>query len=361
MTTPREERVARLREGVAAVELDGLVVSAPADVFYLSGFRGSSGVLLIAPGRAMLFSDFRYRLQAAQQAPGFEFVEVKRRLLGTLGEVAKANGVRRLGFDPTHLTCAQNEELATGAEGVDLSPAAGLVGALRAVKSPEEVDCIRAAAQLADQALSHLVTLLQPGARERDIALAAEFVMRRAGAEAAAFDLIIASGPNSALPHAETTDRELQPGDLVVVDIGARLHGYCSDMTRTYAVCEAPPRLRDIYRLVYQAQRQAAAAVRPGAVCGELDRMARTLIEEAGYGDCFGHGLGHGVGLEVHEAPRLRKDEQAELVPGNVITVEPAIYLPEIGGVRLEDLLVVTQNGADVLTGSPMPSELPVI
>ncbi len=361
MSAPSHQRLPPLRQAVAAAELDGLVVSSPADVLYLSGFRGSSGALLVTAERAFLFTDFRYRLQAAQQAPGFEFVEVKRRLLGTLGETAKEAGLGRLGFDASHLTCERRDELAAGAEGVELIAAARLVPTLRAAKSPEEVELIRAAAALADRALSHLMALLRPGARERDIALEAEFLMRRAGAGAVPFDIIIASGPNSALPHAEAGTRQLEPGDLVVVDIGARLHDYCSDMTRTYAVREASPKALEIYRVVYQAQRQAAAAVGPGAVCAELDKVARSVIEQAGYGEYFGHGLGHGVGLEVHEMPRLHWEAEGNLVSGNVVTVEPGIYLPEIGGVRLEDLLVVTPNGADVLTGSPMPSELPVV
>ena len=361
MNAERHQRLARLRAAIAERELDGLVVSSPANVFYLSGFRGSSGALLITREQAVLFSDFRYRLQAAQQAPDFAFVEVPRRLLGKVGEAAKESGLRRLGFDPAHLTCERRDELAAGAEAVELAPAGGIVEELRMVKSAEEVAFIRAAAQLADQALSRMASLLRPGAKERDIALEGEFLMRRNGAEAAAFDIIVASGPNSALPHAETSDRALQPGDLVVVDIGARVRGYCSDMTRTYAIAEASSKAQEIYRLVYQAQRKAAEAVRPGAVCRELDSLARSVIEAGGHGEYFGHGLGHGVGLEVHEAPRLGKEEEKELVVGNTITVEPGIYLSEIGGVRLEDLLVVTLDGAETLTASPMPSELPVL
>jgi Xaa-Pro aminopeptidase len=185
--------------------------------------------------------------------------------------------------------------------------------------------------------------------------------MRRRGAESAAFDLIVASGPNSALPHAQTSERRIEAGDLVVIDIGARFDGYCADMTRTVAVQSASGRAREIYELVYRAQRAAAAAVEAGAVCGEVDSSARAMISEAGYGEAFGHGLGHGVGLEVHEGPRLRRGEEARLAAGHVVTVEPGIYLEGFGGVRLEDLLVVTAMGSETLTGSPMPSELPVI
>ncbi len=361
MSTSRAKRLDGIRRAVAEAGLDGLVVSSPADIFYLSGFRGSAGALLVTRDRALLFSDFRYRLQAARQAPEWEFVEVPRRLFARLGETSAEAGLRLLGFNPAHLTCKRRDELAEAAPQVELRPCEGLVEELRAVKSPDEVEAIRAAAALSDRAMAALVEALRPGVSERDLALEAEFLMRRAGAEAVAFDLIIASGPNSALPHAQPGDRALASGDLVVMDIGARVRGYCSDMTRTYAVGKASPRAREIYRIVYQAQREAAAAVRPGAVCGELDRLARSVIENAGFAEYFGHGLGHGVGIEVHEAPRLGRNGERILTVGNVVTVEPGIYLPETGGVRLEDLLAVTEDGAETLTRSPMPSELPIV
>jgi len=342
-------------------ELDGLVVSAPPNVFYLSGFRGSAGVLLVTGERAVLASDFRYRLQAREQALGWEFVEVKRELFSALGRTAKEAGVRRLGYDAAHLTCERRDELARGAEAVELVAASGMVEKLRAVKSQEEVALIRAAAALADRALSHIVTLMRPGARERELALEGEFLMRREGAEAAAFDVIVASGPRSALPHAETSERELSAGDLVVIDIGARVHGYCSDMTRTFAVATAPQHAKELYRVVWRAQRAGEAAVRAGARCQEVDSAARTVIAEAGYAEAFGHGLGHGVGIEVHETPRLAQGEEQQLACGNVVTVEPGIYLEALGGVRLENLMLVTPDGAETLTGWALPDELPEV
>jgi len=361
MSAAHPERLAGLRSELAQVGLDGLVVSSPSSIFYLSGFRGSTGVLLVTAERAVLLSDSRYRLQAKEQARDCEFVEVEQRLMSRAGQVGKEAGVRRLGYDPAHLTCQRKEELGTGSEGMELTPAAGLVEKLRAVKSPQEIDCIRSAAALADQGMAHMTSLLRPGTRERDVALQGEFTMRRLGAEAAPFDVIVASGPRSALPHADSSTRELEEGDLVVVDLGARVDGYCSDMTRTFAVKRAFPRAEEIYAVVYQAQRAGAAAVRAGAICSAVDRVARSIVTEAGYGDCFGHGLGHGVGVEVHEAPRLGKDEPTELVPGNVVTVEPGVYLSEVGGVRLEDLLVVTPHGSETLNGSALSPELPVV
>jgi Xaa-Pro aminopeptidase len=357
----RDGRLAQLRELLPGAEVDGLVVSAPGNIFYLSGFRGSSGALLVTDQQCMLFSDFRYRLQAKEQAPDFEFVEVPRRLLAAVGEAAAAAGVSRLGYNPSHLSCELRDQLSEGAGSVPLAPAGALVEEMRATKSEEEVGLISAAAALADRALAHMAKMLRAGATEREVALEGEFYMRREGAEAASFDVIVASGPRSALPHAETTDRELATGDSVVIDIGARFSGYCSDITRTFAVGSAPPEMGEVYKVVYQAQRAAAAGVQAGVICGDVDGIARKIIEDAGYSDSFGHGLGHGVGIDVHEAPRLGKGEKKELAPGNVVTVEPGIYLEGTGGVRLEDLLVVFQNGSETITGSPMPSELPVV
>ena len=229
------------------------------------------------------------------------------------------------------------------------------------MKAADEVERMRAAARLADEALAFIAGMIRPGALESEIALEGEFFMRKAGAEATPFSLIVASGPRGALPHAETTERQLQHGDLVVIDIGARVMGYCSDMTRTFAVGSASGQAKEIYSIVYLAQRAAAAKVRSGAVGGEVDAVARSMIEAAGYGEAFGHGLGHGVGIDVHEAPRLAKGIEAKLVAGNVVTVEPGIYLEGVGGVRLEDMVLVGEEGTDTLTGSPMPADLPVI
>ena len=345
-----------LTEGV-----DGLLVSTPSNVYYLSGFHGSAGMIVVTRERALLCSDFRYRLQAAKQAPDYEFGEVERGLLKGVGEYVGRLGVRRLGYESAHLTCQAREQLAAASGEVELVPVEGAVEQLRAVKSAEEVAPMREAAKLADQAVAHMVTLMQPGAKEREIALEGEFLMRWRGAEAAAFSVIVASGPNGALPHAEPTDRELQLGDLVVVDIGARVSGYCSDMTRTFCVGEVLEKGREIYDVVYRAQRAAAAEVRAGAGCRELDAVARTLITEAGYGENFGHSLGHGVGIDVHEGPRLAKDVETRLAAGNVVTVEPGIYLAGYGGVRLEDMVLVTEDGAEILTEYPMAAELPIL
>jgi len=361
MTSPTAARLARLRERMQSAAVDALVVSARNNIRYLSGFSGSSGALLVTPHEALLFSDFRYRIQAAEQAPDFEFVEVQRHLMKAVGERARADGARALGYDPANLTCEGRDELSAGAGDGDLRPCAGLVEELRALKSADEVEQIRAAAALADSALERLIPMLRPGATERSLAVEAEFAMRRMGADAAAFDVIVASGPRAALPHAEPTDRELEVGDVVVIDIGAKRHGYCSDMTRTFVVGRASQQMREVYSIVHRAQAAGVAALAPGVACADVDAAARAIIADAGYGEAFGHGLGHGVGLDVHEAPRLGREEETKLAVGHVVTVEPGVYLAGVGGVRLENLLVVCEGGPETLTSSPLPAELPIV
>jgi Xaa-Pro aminopeptidase len=358
-----QEHLARLEALRASLpeQVKAHLVSNPSHIFYLSGFTGSAGMLLVSRAEALLFSDFRYRLQAAEQAPDYEFVEIAKGLVKSAGQVAQSRGLRRLAVDPVHLTCQAQAQFAEGAGEAEVLPCEGLVEALRAIKSPAEIDRIRAAAALADRALAHMVSLLRPGVTERELALKGEFLMRREGAQSVSFDMIVASGPHGALPHAETTDRPLQPGDLVVVDLGARVQGYCSDMTRTFGLGPTSREAKAIYDLVYRAQRAALAQVRAGAVCGDLDAIARTLITEAGHGDDFGHGLGHGVGIDVHEAPRLGREVETVLEVGHVVTVEPGVYLAGIGGVRLEDLVAVGAESIEVLTQYPMASELPVL
>ncbi len=309
----------------------------------------------------MLFSDYRYRLQAREQAPEFEFVEVPRHLFRGVAHTAREMDLKRIGYDSAHMTCELRDELAEAADGAELVPAPGAVENLRAVKSAEEIECIRSASALAEGALGHMVSLLRAGAVEREIAIEGEYFMRRAGAERVAFDVIVASGPRSALPHAETTGREMQVGDLVVIDVGAEAEGYSSDLTRTFVIGAASQEQRDIYELVHRAQLAGTAAVGPGVACGEADAAARSIIDEAGYGEAFGHGLGHGVGIDVHEGPRLRPDEETPLVPGHVVTVEPGVYVEDVGGVRLENMVVVTGEGRETLTRLPMRPDLPVI
>ena len=360
--TDYPRRLERLRAAVAAAAAaaPALLVSGTANVRYLSGFTGSQGALVVDRKRALLVSDFRYRFQAAEEAPSFEFVEVERWVEGLAGAI-RGLGHAAVGFESAHFTCQAHAKLAAALDDVALVAVDGLVEKMRAVKDAQELALIEQAAVVSRGAVEEVMALIRPGVRERDLALAAEdYIRKEAGAELA-FPPIIASGPRSAQCHGEPGPRELAVGDLVVIDLGARWQGYGADITRTVAVGKAAERQREIYALCRRAQQEALGALRAGMACAELDGVARAIIEEAGYGAHFGHGLGHGVGLEPHEAPRVSRTSEDSLATGMTVTVEPGIYLAEVGGVRLEDLVAVTEDGRRVLTHALPAAELPEV
>jgi Xaa-Pro aminopeptidase len=350
-------------------EVDLLLVGTPVNVRYLTGFTGTSGLALVFAEKGLthrFFTDFRYDTQSAAQVPdAFDREIVAGDLLeavaGALSSAASAAG-RRLGFDDASITVKQHARLGEllGAEW-ELVPCAGAVERLRAVKDAAETSRIRAAAELADEALRGLLEAGVVHRTERDVAIELELRMRRLGAQAPSFPSIVAAGAQGALPHAEPRAREIHKDALLTIDWGALHEGYCSDCTRTYATGERiSARAREIYELVRSVQEQALAAVRDGPSGREVDGVARELIERAGHGEHFGHGLGHGVGMEVHEGPRLsRLAGEEPLRAGNVVTVEPGVYLPGRLGVRIEDLVAITKDGQEVLTS--LPKELTVI
>lgn len=347
-------RLAALRAMLAAEGLDALVVFSPYNRSYLSGFTGSSGWLVISANRAALVTDGRYVEQAAQQARGFEVVrhEPGEPFVAVAAEVGRA-GAGRVGFEAHAATFAEVEQLRAALGTIPVVPARPFVEDLRMVKDAAEIAAIRRAVALADRAFAHVEGMIRPGVREADVALELEFFLRRQGAEGMAFETIVASGPRSALPHGVASDRPIQAGEMVTLDFGCRVGGYCSDMTRTVAVGEPPAELRAIYDVVLRAQEAALAAVAPGKSGREVDRVARDVIAAAGYGERFPHGTGHGVGLFIHEGPRLSPKGETVLQPGMVVTVEPGVYLPGVGGVRIEDMALVTETGSLRLTEAP--------
>ncbi|HEY4895697.1 MAG TPA: Xaa-Pro peptidase family protein [Solirubrobacteraceae bacterium] len=364
MSTDDAERLkARVDRVAAALEessVDVLLVDSPFDIRYLSGFTGSNGLVLVVGsvaaaklGRHRFLTDFRYTSQSAEQVPdAFDRVIVTGELLEGLGEQLGA-GEWRLGFDESRVTVKGHRRLEEVLpEGWRTVACSGAVERLRAVKEPAEVERMRAAAALADEALAGVLEGGLAGRSEREVALDLEVRMRRLGAQAPSFGSIVASGAHGALPHAEPRDELIARDVLVTIDWGAQLDGYCSDCTRTYATGEGISELaREIYALVLDAQEMGVATVRPGISGREVDAIAREVIERAGHGEHFGHGLGHGVGMEVHEAPRLsRLASEQPLVAGNAVTVEPGVYLPGELGVRIEDLLVLGDDSQDVLT-----------
>lgn len=350
-------RVAKIRGALQKRDLPALLITDDYNRRYATGFTGSAGWVLITSNQALLFTDFRYWEQAALEAPEVTLVKVglsgAATMTAAVSAALAAANMTRVAVEANTMTLAQHRSLAKALEGVVLEPSEGLVEGIRAVKEPAEVELIRKAASIADAAFAELQPFIVPGAVERDLAVELEYRMRRLGAEKEAFATIVASGPNAALPHHRAGSRRLQTGDLVVFDFGAAYQGYNSDITRTLFLEPVPPKAREIYDIVAKAQEAAMAAVKPGARCGELDGIARTLITQAGYGEHFGHSLGHGVGLLVHEEPRLASTSKDVLEAGMCVTVEPGIYLPGFGGVRIEDSLVVTSEGSQCLTAAP--------
>jgi len=355
------ERLARLRGLLAGGQacggrtLEALLITRPENRFYLTGFTGSSGYVFVTAGTALLLTDFRYVEQAAEQAPGFEIVRHGSPWYATLGERAAASGIRELGFEKDHLNVSDFEKVSGAVGGVSLVGVNGVIEELRVLKDPGEVQAVRAAAACSDRAFAQLLEsgVLRPGVQERVVAAELEHYMRLAGATKPAFDTIVASGPRSSLPHGRASERILQAGDFVTLDFGAVVDGYCSDITRTVVLGKAGDEQRKLYELVLRAQLAGVEAVRAGKTGREVDAVSRGIIAEAGHADHFGHGLGHGVGIAVHEAPRLSPVGDAVLGQGMITSVEPGVYVPGWGGVRIEDLVYVAAGGSENLTASP--------
>lgn len=335
-------------------ELDALLVTNLVNVRYLTGYTGSNGVALVGLDDLRCFvTDFRYVTQAEQQVHGFARRIGEQDLLDEAVAALPA-GDLRLGIEDQHMSVRTFDRLREALPAsVELVPAGGGVERLRTVKDADEVARIRAAAELADAALTRTLEDGLAGRGERAVAQALEGEMRRLGAERPSFDTIVAHGAHGALPHAVPRDVEIAPGSLVTIDWGAQLDGYCSDCTRTFAVGDPGERAREVYELVLRAQLAGLGAVRPGVSGRDADAAAREPIAAAGHGEHFGHGLGHGVGLEIHEAPRLSRTSDAALAAGQVVTVEPGVYLPGELGVRIEDLVLVTGDGCERLNGLP--------
>jgi Xaa-Pro aminopeptidase/Xaa-Pro dipeptidase len=342
----------RVRSLIVASNVDALLILKTENRRYATGFTGSAGLALVTKTEELLAVDFRYEEQAAEEAPGWILLRGGRDPLGALVAALDGRGVARIGFEAEFVPYAQAARLREKLVPAELVPLND-VDRLRWVKDPAEVAAISRAVEIADAAYDRVLGILRPGLSEREAAVELETFMRRGGAERVAFDSVLASGPRSALPHGRATDRVMGPGEFVTLDFGAVWGGYCSDITRTVVLGEADEQQRRVYGVVLDAQRQALEMIRAGIPCRDVDARARSVIADAGYGAAFGHSLGHGVGLEVHEGPRLSPQEDAVLEAGMVVTVEPGIYLPGWGGVRIEDTVVVTDGGCRILTRAP--------
>jgi Xaa-Pro aminopeptidase len=340
----------RLVELMAERELDSLLVTNLLNVRYLTGFTGTNGACIVTPDERLFFTDFRYVEQAREQVPDFERIEAGRDMLSDLAKRLKG----RAGFDDDDLSVAAHRKLTEAVpEGVELVPAGGLVERLRAVKDESEVAAMAAAAEISTAAYHSLRERGLAGRTEREVAVGLVRFMEDSGAEGPSFSPIVASGAHGALPHAVPRDVEIPRDTLVVIDMGAIVDGYCSDCTRTIATGSLGDDVLEVYELVRRAQEEALGPTVAGAECRAVDAVAREIIDAAGHEEHFGHGLGHGVGLEVHEAPRLGKTAEGSLETGNAVTVEPGVYVPGQFGVRIEDLAIVTDGEPRILTGFP--------
>lgn len=349
------DRLERFRSRMAELGLPAGLLLDPLNVGYLSGFTGSNGAVLATPDRALFITDGRYATQAKQQCLGFEIVVAPSSgaFLEAVAEQARGLGAAELAVEAEFVTLAAAEALREKLEGVTLKPAKELALPLRRVKDAGEIAAIREACALADRTFEYLLTLLKPGVTERAIAADMEYFMKKQGSEREAFDTIVVSGANSALPHGRPSDKPLAPGDFITFDFGARIRRYPSDLTRTVVLGTATDRQREVYQTVLDAQLAAIAAIKPGADGKAIDSLARDLITARGYGERFSHGLGHGLGLHIHDHVAFSQRSELKLEPGMVLTVEPGIYLEGWGGVRIEDDVLVTDEGCEILTHAP--------
>lgn len=345
-------RVVRLRKAMQDQNLEAILITNRVNRRYMTGFTGSAGYVVITLEKAYFLTDFRYMEQAADQVSGFEIIQHAPRVMDTVKEICANHQVARLAFEQNDVSFGTYTTYASQLKPVELVPTSGLVEDLRNYKDDDELATMQKAADLADQTFSHILTFLKPGISEKDVALEMEFFMRKHGATSSSFDTIVASGERSALPHGVASDRVIQGNEFIKFDFGALLDGYCSDLTRTIVLGTPTAKHREIYDIVLESQLHALEHIRPGMTGHEADALTRDIITRYGYGDYFGHSTGHGLGMEVHESLRVAKSSDTILKPGMVVTVEPGIYLPGFGGVRIEDDIVITEDGIKILTQS---------
>jgi len=344
-------KLEKIRQEFTEYEIDALLITSAHNRRYAANFTGSAGIVLITQTDAYFITDFRYVEQAKKQAVGFEIIQHGPSIFSEVAKLCQEKGIQKLGFEKDHVTFSTYETLQKQLP-VSLVPVSGLVEKIRMIKSEEEVKTIKIAADIADAAYKHILEFIQPGRTELEVSNELEFFMRKAGATSSSFDTIVASGVRSALPHGVATNKVIEKGDMVTLDFGAIYNGYISDITRTLAVGEPSDQLKEIYQIVLDAQLLGVEKIGPNMTGKEADSICRDYIAKHGYGEQFGHSTGHGIGLEVHEGPGLSFRSDTILVPGMVVTCEPGIYVPELGGVRIEDDLLITENGNEVLTHS---------
>ena len=345
------EKLKKLRQSFEEHHIDALLITSGYNRRYITGFTGTAGVAIVTQDKAVFITDFRYTQQAQKEISGFEIVQHTKPIMEEVGLQLEKMGVKSVGFEKDDMSYAMYEVYQKAVK-IELVPVSGLIEKIRLIKTEQEIKIIKAAADIADAAFNHIITYISPGKTELEVSNELEFFMRKQGASSSSFDIIVASGLRSALPHGVATDKIIEKGDFVTLDFGALYNGYVSDLTRTIAVGEPSEQLKEIYQIVLEAQLKSLDEIKAGMSGIQADAVARDHIKSKGYGDAFGHSLGHGIGLEVHEGPGLSFRSETVLEPGMVITIEPGIYVPGVGGVRIEDDTVVTATGNDKLTHS---------
>lgn len=352
------KRVDNVREKLEELDLDALLVTNMYNVRYLANFTGTTGLVVITKEEAYFVTDFRYTEQAAAQAQGFEIIKNEGLIYEEVAKIVKKDNIQNLGFEDTNITYATFTKINEIID-CELKPVTGLVEKLREVKTEDEIEIIQEAVNIAEKGFDYILGFVKPGITEIEVANELDFYMRKLGATEVSFDTIVASGIRSAMPHGVASDKIIENGDMVTIDFGCYFKGYVSDMTRSFAVGDPGEQLKEIYEIVYQANKKVAEVAKAGMTGAELDAVARDYITEHGYGESFGHTTGHGIGLEIHEGPAISFRNEEALVENNVITNEPGIYIPGLGGVRIEDDLVITKDGNYNLMSSP--KELTII
>lgn len=345
-----KKRVEKLRLLMKEKEYPGFLVSRPENIYYLSGFTGSTALLFITQDEAFIVTDFRYIQQAEKEASYFQVFKIERDRLETLKDLASS--VDSLAFESTHISHSAYLKYRDVFGEILLIPDENLIEDMRVIKDEEEIAMIKEAARRADRAFTHILPFIKAGVKERELALELEFFMKKEGASKLPFAIIVASGKRGSLPHGVASDKEIKKGELITMDFGSYFEGYCSDITRTVGLGPLSDRKKEIYGIVQEAQKKAREGIRAGLMGKEVDKISRDIIEGYSLGEYFGHGLGHGVGLMVHERPTLSKDKEEILKEGMLVTIEPGIYIPDWGGVRIEDMILVKEDKGQVLTQS---------
>lgn len=345
------EKLQKLRSSFSKLGIDGLLITSEFNRRYMTNFTGSAGVVLISEENAQFITDFRYVEQATAECVGYEIVKHLGSIPAEVAEQAKKLGIKKLGFEQDHLTFSAYKAYEKAVEG-ELVPVSEAIENLRLIKTDAEIKILKEAAKIADAAYQHIIDFIRPGLTELEVSNELEFFMRKAGATSSSFDIIVASGYRSALPHGRASDKVIEKGDIVTLDYGAYYNGYISDITRTLAVGNPDEKLKEIYAIVLEAQLRGVSGIKAGIPGVAADALTRDYITEKGYGEYYGHSTGHGIGLEVHEGPGLSSKSGIILEPNMVVTCEPGIYIPGLGGVRIEDDLIITKDGNELLTHS---------